>query len=119
MITDVDGIRRTGDIAGFNTVMFSRRIEHFNGRASWATRTANEINCRTNQRREVRSSYLSEGGGVISSDAGSGAWQTISQGSTGWAIRDLACDRTLTPNNIEFGSSFNQAEQMARRVLGH
>lgn len=119
MITDMDGIRRTGDVASFSTVMFSRRIEHFNGRASWATRTANEINCRTNQRREVRSSYLSEGGGVISSDAGGSEWRTISQGSTGWAIRDLACDRKLTSNNIEFGSSFSQAEQMARRVLGH
>lgn len=119
MITDMDGIRRTGDVASFNTVMFSRRIEHFNGRASWATRTANEINCRTNQRREVRSTYLSEGGGVISSDAGGGEWQPIPRGSTGWAIRDLACDRRLTSNNIEFGSSFSQAEQMARRVLGH
>lgn len=119
MVADVDSIRRTGDVASFNTVMFSRRIEQFNGRASWATRTANEINCRTNQRREVRSTYLSEGGGAISSDAGAGDWQTIPRGSTGWAIRDLTCERRLTSNNIEFGSSFSQAEQMARRVLGH
>lgn len=119
MITDTDGIRRTGDVASFNTVMFSRRIEQFNGRASWATRTANEINCRTNQRREVRSTYLSEGGGAISSDAGTSGWQTVPRGSTGWAIRDLVCEGRLTSNNIEFGGSFGQAEQMARRVLGH
>lgn len=119
LLADMDSVRRVGDVASFNTVMFSRRTEHFNGRASWATRTANEINCRTSQRREVRISYLAEGGATISSEAISEGWQPIPRGSVGTAIRDLICDGRATENNLAFGDSFSGAERMARRVLGH
>ncbi len=119
MVADMDSVRRVGGVASFSTVMFSRRIEYFNSRPSWATQTANEIDCRTNQRREGRARHLAEGGVLIFGEATMDGWQPIPPGSVGMAIRDLACEGRVTENNIEFGDSFGRAEEMARRVLGH
>lgn len=119
MVADLDSVRRVGAVVSFSTVMFSRRTEYFNARPSWATRTANEIDCRTNQRRDVRANYLAEGGVLISGEAVTGGWQPISPASTGMAVRNLICEGRVTENNIEFGDSFGRAEELARRVLGH
>ena len=119
MVADMDSVRRTGDVARFTTVMFSRRLETFSGRSSWATRSTNEINCRTNQRLEIDSGYLAEGGALITRDARAGEWQSLPPGSVGTSIRSLICDGRATENNIAFGDSFGRAEQMAGRVLGH
>ncbi|WP_374659022.1 surface-adhesin E family protein [Phenylobacterium sp.] len=119
LVADMDSVRRVGGVVSFSTVMFSRRVEYFNARPSWATQTANEIDCRTNQRREGRARYLAEGGVLISSETVTGGWQSIPPRSTGMAIRDLVCEGRITENNIEFGDSFGRAEEMARRVLGH